>query len=51
MAEVAVYFDLIHSESRLTVDENTKEQLQYEKDGERIKILVPKLIIQGSENV
>lgn len=51
MAEVAVYYDLIHSETGLTVDEDSKEQIQYEKDGEIIKISVPKLIIQGDKNV
>lgn len=50
MAEVAVYYDLIHSEDGLTVDENSREQIQYYKDGELIKISVPKLIFSGVRN-
>ena len=51
MAELSVYYDLIHTESGLTVDETTKEQIQYESKGSIIKVTVPKLIIQGKEDV
>ena len=50
MAEVAVYYDFIHSEDGLTVDEDSKEQIEYYKDGELIRISVPKLIFSGVGN-
>lgn len=50
MAEISVYYDLIHSESGLIVDESSKEQIQYEANGNLIKVTVPKLIIQGNND-
>lgn len=50
MAEIAVYYDLIHTEPGFVVDEATKEQIQYEVDGALIKVTVPKLIIQGNND-
>lgn len=51
MAEIAVYYDLVNSETGLTVDEESKEQIHYETNGLTIKVSVPKLIIQGAQNV
>ena len=50
MAEISVYYDLIHTEQGLVVDEESKEQIQYEADGTLIKVTVPKLIIQGNND-
>ena len=50
MAEISVYYDLIHTEQGFVVDEESKEQIQYEADGTLIKVTVPKLIIQGNND-
>ncbi len=50
MAEISVYYDLIHTEPGFVVDEEAKEQIQYEADGTLIKVTVPKLIIQGNND-
>lgn len=51
MAEIAVYYDLMNSEEDLTIDEGSKEQIQYENNGNIIKVTVPKLIFKGDLNV
>lgn len=50
LAEIAVYYDLVHTEEGLVIENSTKEQLSYEWDGFVIKVLAPKLIIQGGNN-
>ena len=50
MAELSVYYDLIHTEKGMLVDETSKEQIQYASKDTIIKVTVPKLIIQGNED-
>ena len=50
MAELSVYYDLIHTEKGMVVDETSKEQIQYFSKDTIIKVTVPKLIIQGNED-
>lgn len=51
MAELAVYYDLLNSEKGMTIDEESKQETFYEKNGQKIKVIVPKMIIEGKENV
>jgi len=51
MAEIAVYYDLLNSEKDLTIDEGSREMIQYENNGNIIKVTVPKLIFKGDLNV
>ena len=50
MAEIAVYYDLLNSEKDLTIDEGSREMIQYENNGNIIKVTVPKLIFKGDLN-
>ncbi len=51
MAEIAVYYDLLNSEKDLTIDESSREMIQYENNENIIKVTVPKLIFKGDHNV
>ena len=47
MAELASYYDMLNTEDGFTVDENSKELVQYKSDGCTVQVCIPKLIIRG----